>query len=117
MPLSDREQQILADIEARLRREDPRLVKRVTGGGRSGDRTAQLRLAVIVFVLGFLLLFGIVASIWFGVAGATLMLASALFAVTRLRRAPHEDPRRRTRGIRAGLDRYLEDRSDRGPDD
>lgn len=117
MPLSDREQEILADIEARLRRDDPRLAKRVASTGDGGDSRAQVRLAAIGFGVGFLLLFGIAASIWFGIVGAGLMLASALFAVTRLRRSPRADAGRRAKGIRAGLDRYLEDRSERETDD
>lgn len=79
MPLSDREQQILADIEARLRAEDPRFARNV--GTRTSVFAARrwLWLSVAALVVGFGLLFaGVLAHPAWGVAGFVLMLAGAV---------------------------------------
>lgn len=79
MPLSDREQEILRDIEARLREEDPRLVKTVGRTTPVSLLRGRLKWAALGFLVGLVLLFFIVANIWWGFAGAAVMLASAVY--------------------------------------
>jgi hypothetical protein len=115
MPLSDREQQILSDIEARLRQDDPKFARTVGTTTISSQSRRQVKLAVIGFVIGFLLLFGIVASIWFGIAGFVLMLASAVHGGNQLKRLGADSTARLGGQLRGGFARYLDDR--RGRDD
>jgi hypothetical protein len=114
MPLNDREQQILADIEARLKQEDPKFARTVGTTTISSQSRRQVKLAAVGFVVGFLLLFGIVASIWFGIAGFAIMLVSAVHGGNMLKRLGGE----RTGGglggqLRGGFNRYLDDRRGR----
>ena len=86
MPLSDREQQILSDIAARLQEDDPHFVRTVGQTTVQSLARRRLRLSLAGFVVGFLLLFGIVIDFWFGVAGFALMLVSAVRGLTLLGR-------------------------------
>lgn len=79
MPLSDRERQILSDIEAHLREEDPKFVRTVGTTTPPPPSRSRLRLAVAGFVVGLLMLFGIVAHIAWGLVGFALMLVSAIY--------------------------------------
>jgi hypothetical protein len=79
MTLSDRERQILDEIEARLREEDPKLARTVGVSTPGASRRGGLRYAVAGFALGLILLLGIVAHIAWGLAGFVLMLASAIY--------------------------------------
>ena len=113
MPLSDREQQILSDIEARLRQEDPKFARTVGTTTISSQSRRQVKLAAIGFVLGFLLLFGIVASIWFGIVGFALMLASTVHGGNMLKRLGSDANSRLGGQLRGGFNRYLDDRRGR----
>ena len=86
MPLSDREQQILSDIAARLREDDPKFARAVGKTTVQSVARRRLRLSIAAFVLGFLLLFGIVVNFWFGVAGFVLMLLGAIQGLSQLGR-------------------------------
>lgn len=78
MPLSEHEQRILADIEARLRADDPQLVDTVGASSLSRHVRRRLRWAVIAFLVGFALLFvGLQVHLVWGVIGFGLMLAAA----------------------------------------
>lgn len=113
MPLSDREQQILSDIEARLRQDDPKFARTVGTTTISSQSRRQLKLAAIGFVLGFLLLFGIVASIWFGIVGFALMLVSAVHGGNMLKRLGQDQTGRLGGQLRGGFNRYLDERRGR----
>jgi hypothetical protein len=113
MPLNDREQQILADIEARLRQEDPKFARTVGTVSVPTQSRRQVKLAVVGFVVGFLLLFGIIASIWFGIAGFALMLVSAVHGVTQLRRLGQDQAGRLSGQLKGGFNRYLDERRGR----
>jgi DUF3040 family protein len=113
MPLSDREQQILSDIEARLLRDDPKLARTVGTTTISSQSRRQVKLAAIGFVLGFLLLFLIVVSIWFGIVGFALMLASAVHGGNSLKRLGSDSTGRLGGQLRGGFNRYLDDRRGR----
>lgn len=114
MPLSDREQQILSDIEARLRQEDPKFAKTVSTTTVSTQTRHQLKLAVVGLVLGFVLMLLFILNIWFGIAGFGLMLASAVYGGHNLKRLG-QGQASGLRQLRGGFDRYLHDR--RGRDD
>lgn len=116
MPLSDREQQILSDIEARLRADDPKFAKAVGTTTVSTHVRRQVKFAIAGFVLGFLLLLMIIASFWFAVGGFALMLVSAVYGGTRLKRLGADQTTDLGGQLRGGFDRYMRDKRDRGTD-
>ena len=61
MPLSDREQKILEEIEKNLHHEDPRFAREVGGPSRSNNR-GNIKLGMFIFFLGFALLIGFFLS-------------------------------------------------------
>lgn len=78
MPLSDHEQRILADIEARLREDDPGFADTVQTRTVASDGRRQLRWIAVAFVVGFILLFvGLNVHLLWGVLGFGLMLGAA----------------------------------------
>jgi hypothetical protein len=115
MPLDDRERQILADIEARLREEDPQFVRVVGNATATFKARRQVKIAAVGFVIGLFMLFGIVANIGWGLAGFALMLASTVHAGNMLKRLGEQDAAPGLGGqLRGGLRRFLEGR--RSPD-
>jgi hypothetical protein len=111
MPLSDREKRILSDIEARLRADDPKFARTVSTTTVSSRARHQVKLAVAGLVLGFLLLFGIILHIGYGIAGFIVMLVSAIYGGNTLKRLGDGGgvgggP------IRGGLRRYLNSNGD-----
>jgi hypothetical protein len=109
MPLSDREQQILAQIESQLSSEDPKFARTVATAPEPQAKT-RLRYAVIGFVLGIVLLLGIVAHIAWGFAGFALMLFSAVFGGNQLKRLGEDRAGDLGGQLRGGLNRYMEGR-------
>ena len=86
MPLSDREQQILEEIEKNLYDEDPRFARATRRAGPRYDGSKRARLGALLFVvgLGTLLLFFVTQAILVGVlafggmvAGIVLVLGSS----------------------------------------
>ena len=61
MPLSDREQKILEEIERNLYEEDPRLARDVSRSSRFGG-PGRFKLGVVLFLLGLAILLGFFAS-------------------------------------------------------
>ena len=107
MPLSEHEQRILADIEARLRADDPAFVEnvRATRDTPAAGRLT-LRIAVLGTIVGFaLLIVGLQAGMLWGVAGFGLMLASVYQGLVMVRRAAGA-PQDGTSGA-GPLQRYL----------
>lgn len=86
MPLSDREERILAEIERQLADDDPRFVARARRTRGSRPRRPRLPWAIAGFVVGLLCLFGLVVHIALGFVGFTLMFVSVLVAVPELQR-------------------------------
>jgi len=78
MPLSDHEQRILDEIEARLAEEDPRLVEQVGRTDLYTHLARRIRLSVGAFVVGLLMLLLFTVSPWIAAAGFVVMLVSAL---------------------------------------
>ena len=83
MPLSEHEQRILADIEARLRADDPRFAETVGTTTVSKHLRNRLKLDMLGFFVGFALLFvGILVNLLWGVLGFALMLGTAFHGLT-----------------------------------
>ena len=79
MPLSDREQRILEDIEKRLQEDDPRLADTVATTSLYRHLARRIYWASLAFLLGFLMLMLFFLSLWVALAGFAVMLASALY--------------------------------------
>lgn len=108
MPLDDRERQILADIEAHLREEDPSFAQAVGTATVTLRARRQFKLAVVGFVLGVFLLFGIIVHLAWGLAGFAIMLASAVYGGNLLKRLGKQDAVPGLGGqLRGGVRRYL----------
>lgn len=81
--LSERERQMLEEMEEAIRAEDPRFASQMNGArsGR-GDRR-RLIIGVIGAIAGLgLVLLGINTNLWVGVAGFALIVASVAVALT-----------------------------------
>lgn len=84
MPLSEREQKILEEIEQGLYEQDPRLVKKVGRLTQSASRRGVL--AIVGFLVGLVVTIGTFAfSQWIALAGFVLMVLSAS-AIVQIRR-------------------------------
>ena len=83
MPLSDREQRILADIEARLRADDPGLADAVATRTVAAHLRRRLKWVVVGLLAGFVLLFvGLTENLLWGVLGFVIMLAAVYVGLT-----------------------------------
>ena len=83
MPLDDKEQKILAEIERQFLEEDPELaraVKRIERPTRIG-----VRLSAIGVVVGLAIVIAYVSVTWIAALGFALMVASATSLVHALR--------------------------------
>ena len=102
MPLSEREQKILQEIERDLYREDPAFARDVSDGGR-WDEAARARAGALLVVAGLVSLLGffVAEQLWLGVvafgamvAGVVLIAGSVRTLITK--RSPRaEEPSRR----------------------
>lgn len=117
MALSDRERQILSDIEARLRADDPKLVETVGTTTVSTEARRRIKLAVLGFAVGFVTMLFFAVNILFGVAGFAIMLASAVYGGNMLKRLGQDQTNRLGGQIRDGFDRYFQDRRNRNDSD
>lgn len=90
MPLSDHEQQILEEIERRLREEDPRLAATVSSASVHAHAVRRIRWGILLFLAGFVMLMLFMVSLWIAIAGFVVMLLSALFVYHNLRRMGRE---------------------------
>ncbi|RMI37393.1 DUF3040 domain-containing protein [Streptomyces triticirhizae] len=90
MPLSDREQRVLEEMERALHAEDPKFATTLQGSELRTVTRKRVYQAIAGFVLGIgLLMGGMVAQlIWLSVVGFLIMLGCAVVAVTGWRRAP-----------------------------
>jgi hypothetical protein len=79
MPLSDEEQRILDEIEARLAQDDPRLVEQVGRTTLSTHLSRRIRLSSLAFGVGFfMMLFAFATELWVAAGGFLVMVLSAL---------------------------------------
>ncbi|NIA25135.1 MAG: DUF3040 domain-containing protein [Gammaproteobacteria bacterium] len=83
MPLDEREQKILQEIEQGLYAEDPGLVRKVGRLGKVPSR--RVMIAAIVFLLGLAITLGTFAfNQWLALAGfVTMVLAGSAFVQAR----------------------------------
>ncbi|MGH2694229.1 MAG: DUF3040 domain-containing protein [Actinomycetota bacterium] len=77
MPLSDREQQILAEIEKNLSSDDPRLAR------QAARRDLGLKAGALLFLAGFALLIGffVSRSVLIGVAAFAAMVSGIVLLI------------------------------------
>lgn len=83
MPLDDKEQRILEEIERQFYEEDPdlaRAVKRIEKPSRVG-----IRLSLVGIVAGLAIVIAYVSVTWIAVLGFALLVASATALVNALR--------------------------------
>lgn len=92
MTLSEREQQILQDIERQLYEQDPKFAKGVASSTLQAHLLRNVRRGISMFVCGFvvLLVFFFKPLLPIGVAAFLLMLAAATYTYQSLRRAGAE---------------------------
>lgn len=98
MPLDDKEQRILAEIERQFYEEDPELaraVERVERPSRVG-----VRLSLLGMVVGLAVVIAYISNTWVAVAGFGLLVASATTLANALRH--------RGWSIRRGVDQDLD---------
>lgn len=108
MPLSEHEQRILADIEARLREDDPQFAESVGTSTVSGHLRARIKLDVVAFLVGFALLFvGIRVNLLWGVLGFGVMLAAAYHGLTLAKKLARDQVSGDSDAARTPLQRYL----------
>jgi len=73
MPLNEHEQKILDEIERQLYEDDPKLAEMVSKAVRSGRHRWKMRLAVLLFVLGAVVMFASFTTSW-AVAGLGFLI-------------------------------------------
>lgn len=87
MPLDEREQRILEEIEAQFYQEDPAFAQTVRDTSLKTFAGKRVRLAVVGFVAGLVIMLALFTSNRFvAFAGFILMVGSAVSIVTALRR-------------------------------
>jgi hypothetical protein len=107
MPLSDREQRILEEIERRLSEEDPRLAEQVSTTSLYTHLARRIRWASLAFLAGFVLLLCFALSLEAAVAGFAIMLVSALLAYRYLRQMGRDQLRALQEGNRFSFAGFL----------
>lgn len=83
MPLDDKEQRILEEIERQFYEEDPELaraVKKIERPARVG-----IRLSILGIIIGLVVVIAYLSYTWVAVAGFALLVASATSLVNALR--------------------------------
>jgi len=95
MPLSDREQQILQEIEDQLYEQDPEFARGVSSTTLQVHLLRNVRRGIAAFLLGFgvLILFFVKTNLLIGVAAFLLMLAGAVYTYDNLRKVGSEQLR------------------------
>lgn len=83
MPLDDKEQRILAEIERQFYEEDPELARAV----EKIERPSRIgvRLSMLGVIVGLAIVIAYVSITWIAVAGFALLVASATSLVNALR--------------------------------
>lgn len=85
MPLSEHEQQLLAQLEKQLHADDPRFVTSMGSRAVKGASTRNIVLGIVIAVVGLLVLLGgvVLDSILVGVLGFVVMGAGVYVATLR----------------------------------
>ncbi|HEX2706115.1 MAG TPA: DUF3040 domain-containing protein, partial [Candidatus Lustribacter sp.] len=84
MPLSEREQRMLQQMEQALYAEDPQFATRIQRQGAGGPSRRRLAIGAlgIIVGLGLVVVGAMNSSVWVGAAGFALMVAGAAYAFT-----------------------------------
>jgi hypothetical protein len=92
MPLSDREQQILQEIENQLYEQDPDFARGVSSTTLQGHLVRNIRRGVAAFLAGFivLIIFFFRPALPIGIAAFLLMLAAAIYTYEHVRKLSSE---------------------------
>lgn len=87
MPLSEREQKLLEQLEQQLSADDPRFASNMSETGRVGFSTRNLIIGAVSAVVGLgVLLWGVSSqAIWLGIIGLVVMAAGIYVATSRPR--------------------------------
>lgn len=95
MPLSDREQQILQEIEDQLYEQDPEFARGVSSTTLQVHLLRNVRRGIAAFVAGFavLVVFFVKTELYIGVGAFLLMLAGAVYTYDNLRKIGSEQLR------------------------
>ncbi|GEO95987.1 DUF3040 domain-containing protein [Kocuria turfanensis] len=85
MPLSEHEQQLLAQLEKQLHADDPRFVTSMGSRAVRGASTRNIVLGIVIAVVGLLVLLGgvVLKSVLLGVLGFVVMGAGVYVATLR----------------------------------
>lgn len=99
MPLSEHEQQMLAQMEQALASEDPRFAHQMRSGAASALRRRRLVVGALAVVAGLaLVLVGVNTTMWVGAFGFALMVAGAAYAFSPTKGGDQGHDRRRRGG-------------------
>lgn len=82
MALSEREQQMLDEMEQALYAEDPRFASSMKGGAASAEQRRRRIIGGVGVLVGLgLVILGVSTSVWVGVAGFAVIVASVALAL------------------------------------
>lgn len=91
MALSEEEQRLLAQLEASLAVDDPKLASVLRGTGYHVASRRTLTTAALGFVVGLaVLVLGLPLSEWLSVAGFVVMLGSCVYGLRAWQRNEHD---------------------------
>lgn len=84
MPLSEREQRMLAQMEQALYAEDPQFANRLQKQAAKGPTRRRLVVGLmgVIIGLGLVVLAAMSSQIWLGAIGFALMVAGGVYAFT-----------------------------------
>jgi hypothetical protein len=118
MPLSDREKQILSQIEAHFREEDPKFARTVSTVTVTSEARRRIRVSVLGFVIGFVLLLSVpwISEIWPGLAGFGVMLAAVMYGGNQIKRLGADESGDLSVQLKGGFQRYWDHRRGRDTD-
>lgn len=118
MALSDKEQQLLAQMEAALAADDPKLAHTLGGGATRSLHKRGVTIAIVGLLAGVVLLIAGMSSYWFvSVAGFIVMLASTALALRSWRLVPSDQEHQSAPEADPNFLRGLDDKRRRHPDD
>ncbi|QCU77830.1 DUF3040 domain-containing protein [Citricoccus sp. SGAir0253] len=94
MPLSDREQKLLEQLEQQLNAEDPQFATSMSEAGTRRFSTSRLVSGAVAAVVGLaVLLWGVSQhAIWLGIIGFVLMAAGVYVGTARTKASPSGRP-------------------------
>ena len=117
MPLSEREQRILEEIEKNLHEEDPAFARTVRQQAPQMDEIRRIKLGVAIFVVGFAVMISFffsgavgVGVLAFGLMVAGIVLTAGALRVLATERRPGRDRRERLARRLGGWEERLRQR-------